>query len=283
MKSKPECIRKINWDGAAEPVRILQPNPENFDALCPRDCPYYHTCRTVSDTCHTVSDIVSENRQRDVRFSSVAITSDENDTQISIMVTDMVEWKTTGQIIDNGVYIRAVSAKEAEAKLAEKDKEIEALKTWEGLMALLDEHWPEDIFPTTPDDPARDAGPRIVSLLRRNRDLEKKIKELEKELAEMDGWGDEYNRMITHYVWKVLEPINEGGDTPLLVPKHNGAMCFLHKFVDNYVEMGAKIKELEKEIDILIEHLAPQSEPDDIRQLIKDIRKNPDKGVGLDE
>jgi hypothetical protein len=39
--------------------------------------------------------------------------------------------------------------------------------SWAGLMRLLDEHWPEDIFPTKyDDDPKRDAGPRIVSLMR---------------------------------------------------------------------------------------------------------------------
>lgn len=38
--------------------------------------------------------------------------------------------------------------------------------SWAGLMALLDEHWPEDIFPTREDDIRRDAGARIVSLIR---------------------------------------------------------------------------------------------------------------------
>ena len=40
------------------------------------------------------------------------------------------------------------------------------MHTWDGLMALLDEHWPEDIFPTMEDTKGRDPGPRIVSLLR---------------------------------------------------------------------------------------------------------------------
>lgn len=38
--------------------------------------------------------------------------------------------------------------------------------SWAGLMALLDEHWPEDIFPTREDDETRDTGARIVSLIR---------------------------------------------------------------------------------------------------------------------
>lgn len=38
--------------------------------------------------------------------------------------------------------------------------------SWAGLMALLDEHWSADIFPTREDDLTRDAGARIVSLIR---------------------------------------------------------------------------------------------------------------------
>jgi hypothetical protein len=48
----------------------------------------------------------------------------------------------------------------------ESQTELERLRTWAGLLELLDEHWPEDIFPTEPDSEARDVGPRIVSLLR---------------------------------------------------------------------------------------------------------------------
>lgn len=43
---------------------------------------------------------------------------------------------------------------------------LDRLRTWDGLMELLDEKWPEDIFPTLDDDNQRDPGPRIVSLLR---------------------------------------------------------------------------------------------------------------------
>lgn len=47
--------------------------------------------------------------------------------------------------------------------------EIERLHTWDGLMSLVDEHYPTDIFPHfagVPDNPDRDPGPRILSLLR---------------------------------------------------------------------------------------------------------------------
>ena len=44
--------------------------------------------------------------------------------------------------------------------------ELERLHSWDGLIGLLDEHWPEDLYPTLDDDTARDPGARIVSLLR---------------------------------------------------------------------------------------------------------------------
>ena len=46
------------------------------------------------------------------------------------------------------------------------EAEVERLHSWDGLMGLLDEHWPAEIFPTLPDSDQRDSGPRIVSLLR---------------------------------------------------------------------------------------------------------------------
>lgn len=44
--------------------------------------------------------------------------------------------------------------------------EVERLHSWDGLMSLLDEHWPEDLCPTVEDDDQRDSGARIVSLIR---------------------------------------------------------------------------------------------------------------------
>jgi hypothetical protein len=47
--------------------------------------------------------------------------------------------------------------------------EVERLHAWDGLMSLVDEHYPTDIFPHfagVPDNPDRDPGPRILSLLR---------------------------------------------------------------------------------------------------------------------
>ena len=56
---------------------------------------------------------------------------------------------------------------------------IRRLHSWDGLMELLDEHWPEDIFPTIPFDGKRDAGPRIVALLRWNDQLLQQLRGME--------------------------------------------------------------------------------------------------------
>lgn len=45
-------------------------------------------------------------------------------------------------------------------------KRVEELQTWNGLIQTLDKLYPIDLVPTLPDDPGRDAGARIVSLLR---------------------------------------------------------------------------------------------------------------------
>jgi hypothetical protein len=40
-------------------------------------------------------------------------------------------------------------------------------RNWHGLMVILDDIYPESVFPTVPDREDRDLGPRIISLLRR--------------------------------------------------------------------------------------------------------------------
>lgn len=59
--------------------------------------------------------------------------------------------------------------------------ELDRLHSWNGLLELLDEHWPEDIFPTREDDTARDPGPRIVSLLRWTIRLRRELAEMRTE------------------------------------------------------------------------------------------------------
>lgn|GEM_PF-4605749 len=55
----------------------------------------------------------------------------------------------------------------AQAETAEGKQEIERLHSWDGLLELLDEHWPEDIFPRgDPKDESRDTGPRLLAAIR---------------------------------------------------------------------------------------------------------------------
>ena len=52
-------------------------------------------------------------------------------------------------------------------ELARLRGELDRLHSWQGLLSLLDEHWPEDIFATLADDAQRDTGPRLIAALRR--------------------------------------------------------------------------------------------------------------------
>lgn len=70
-----------------------------------------------------------------------------------------------GDVIASLVASARATAK-AQTALDAALAELDRLHSWDGLMELLDEHWPEHIFPTLPDDECRDTGPRIVSLLR---------------------------------------------------------------------------------------------------------------------
>jgi len=47
-------------------------------------------------------------------------------------------------------------------------EEVERLRTWDGMLSILDAHWPQSLVPTThqTDEPKRDPGARIVSLIR---------------------------------------------------------------------------------------------------------------------
>ena len=53
------------------------------------------------------------------------------------------------------------------------DAVIEALSSWDVLMHILDYNYPKTVFPTLPDNPDRDPGPRIVSLLRTINEIRK--------------------------------------------------------------------------------------------------------------
>jgi hypothetical protein len=67
--------------------------------------------------------------------------------------------------------------------------------SWAGLMALLDEHWPDDIFPTRyEDDDARDAGARIVSLMRWVHDLTEERDAAQEAVQRIDALADQLDR-----------------------------------------------------------------------------------------
>jgi len=68
--------------------------------------------------------------------------------------------------------------------------------SWDTLMAILDDIYPEDIFPTLPDNQTRDPGPRIISLLRRlyeKRTIIEKLKEIAvKDRAHLIAYAEEF-------------------------------------------------------------------------------------------
>jgi hypothetical protein len=76
---------------------------------------------------------------------------------------------------------------------ADRDRlaaELAELHTWRGLMSLLDEHWPADVFDGSPD--SRDPGPRIVALMRQVDLLRRELEKVRGALAAVrDGGRDE--------------------------------------------------------------------------------------------
>lgn len=106
-------------------------------------------------------------RLRDDRDEAVEVAQ-----QLCLAVSDEYPQSIGGQV--SGIIERAQALPanpyqahpQKAAMFAELVAEVERLHSWDGLMSLLDEHWPADIFPTQDDREDRDLGPRIVSLLR---------------------------------------------------------------------------------------------------------------------
>jgi hypothetical protein len=79
-----------------------------------------------------------------------------------------------GRYICAGCEAISKTLSEHEVHVAER---IEAeVWSWDGLMALLDAQYPENVFPTLEDRPDRDNGPRIVSLIRQIHQLRQETK-----------------------------------------------------------------------------------------------------------
>lgn len=73
---------------------------------------------------------------------------------------------------------------------AEKaEAEVERLHSWQGLLSLLDEHWPEETFPTLADDAERDTGPRLIAALRRVGEAVSRILAIDKIHVQLDDDG----------------------------------------------------------------------------------------------
>lgn len=118
---------------------------------------------------------------------------------------------------------RADVGDDASELLAEIDRaraELDRLRTWAGLMELLDAEYPADVFPTEPDRAARDPGPRIVSLLRqldRLRDLAEEPHRVEESYG--GGWHARYDGPSLSLEWcrGACEVLADLGGCPLRI------------------------------------------------------------------
>ena len=103
------------------------------------------------------------------------------DRDVEPLVTELLELRKENKRLKGGWHWPK--------KMRELEREVERLHSWAGLMELLDEHWPEDIFPTLEDDIDRDTGPRLVSLLRWVERLRKRCEDQEQFLKEnVEDW-----------------------------------------------------------------------------------------------
>lgn len=71
---------------------------------------------------------------------------------------------------------KALAALRSEGyEVVERDRFVP--KTWDGMMELLDTVYPTSIFPfSAEDNPQRDPGPRIVSLIRRINEIRQGVR-----------------------------------------------------------------------------------------------------------
>jgi hypothetical protein len=80
------------------------------------------------------------------------------------------------------------------------ERELERLHSWDGLMELLDEHWPASMIPTREDTDGRDTGPRIVSLMRwldmTRAERDDALKQLAALMSHLDHWDAEHDRVV---------------------------------------------------------------------------------------
>jgi hypothetical protein len=120
---------------------------------------------------------------------------DMNDTaRVLVADRDLLLWLHAeavwhrGRLDDEALKWTEVAGQHAE--------EIERLHSWAGLMELLDEHWPAEVFDGQSED--SDPGPRIVSLIRA----------IDAERASRQAWAEEAMRMDA-LVREALELLND--------------------------------------------------------------------------
>lgn len=87
--------------------------------------------------------------------------ADAGDEMLLDLELAIRHWRNSG----DGSILAGV-ADRAEKVISKLVAEVRFLRTWDGLMFNLDRFYPEDVFPIAPDDPERDAGARIISLIR---------------------------------------------------------------------------------------------------------------------
>ena len=86
--------------------------------------------------------------------------------------------------------------------------EVDRLHSWDGLMSLLDEHWPVDVFPTTADREDRDTGPRIVSLVRQLAASRDTVARLTNEILDRDGFPP--SEALSRFWACLVHPVCDG-------------------------------------------------------------------------
>lgn len=118
-----------------------------------------------------------------------------------------------------------------EAEYDDAVAELERMHSWGGLLSLMDEHWPEDVFPDRTGKPDRDTGPRLVAALRRVDRLTKALEEIREDLRQ----GPDDRRVRVSIVLTLQKHMGvawlEGPDAPDAEPEMLGGDPN-HKYLD---------------------------------------------------
>ena len=144
-------------------------------------------------------------------------------------------------------WVRANAALIAAAPelLAELCDEIERPRTWYELIKLLETHYPEDIFPTLADDPKRDPGPRIVSLMR---ELDAARTEIARLRSEVESLQQERMALAIRQAKATGEPVGVPPEAPRMFvvaqtePLDDGTTPEGNALVDGYLSAASQTR-----------------------------------------